>query len=277
MTSEDRRFSLPPEHAPALAQENGPLFLGGTMQLFPMFGTSVDKIEQAFHSGRGVGQPDYDPRLWAAMERDAGPAADHLLTGSWLPLMPSVVARLDEGALVADVGCGSGRALIKLARDFPRSHFVGYDWYAPQLERALANAAAAGVADRVRFEQRDASQGLPEQYDFITTFDVIHDAVAPRRLLRSIRDGLRPDGTYLAVEFNYSDKLEENVGPIGTMLYSASLLYCTAVSLAGGGEALGSAGLPEPKLRELASEAGFRTFYRLPIEDPLHALYELKR
>jgi SAM-dependent methyltransferase len=271
-----RRFSLPAEHALILAQEGGPLFLSAMVQLFRKFGANDEKVEQAFHTGGGVAQEECEPQIWAAMERESAYAVEHSLIEDWLPLMPAVQKRLEDGAAVADVGCGAGRALIKLAQTFPKSRLAGYDWYGPQLERAKASAAQAGVADRVRFELRDATQGLPEQYDLITTFDVIHDAVSPQRLLHAIREGLRPDGAYLAMEFNYSDKLEENIGPIGTMLYTGSLLYCTPVSLAGDGVALGTAGLPEPKFKELASEAGFGTFFRLPIADPLHALYELK-
>src|SRR5260370_20415009 len=107
--------------------------------------------------------------------------------------MPEVQAKLERGAEVADIGCGQGKALIKLEQTYPRSRYVGYDVFAPSIARATANAQAAGVADRVHFERRDVSQGLPEQYDVITTFDVVHDAVNPRGVLRAIREGLRSD------------------------------------------------------------------------------------
>ena len=94
--------------------------------------------------------------------------------------MPDVQERLVRGVSVADIGCGRGRGVIKLAQTFPRSHYVGYDVFQPTIDRANANAQAAGVADRVRFQQLDASHGLPEQYDVITTFDVVHDAADPR-------------------------------------------------------------------------------------------------
>ena len=176
---------------------------------------------------------------------------------------------------VADIGCGHGKALIKLAQAYPRSRYVGYDGFAPSIERATANAQAAGVTERVRFEQRDVSQGLPEQYDVITTFDVVHDAVNPRGLLRAIREGLRPDGHYVCVEFNGSDKLEENAGLIGSLFYGVSVLYCMTTSLAHHGEGLGTLGLPEPKMRELAAESGFGEVKRFPTEVPFKALYEM--
>ena len=152
---------------------------------------------------------------------------------------------------------------------------MGYDNFAPSIAQATANAQAAGVADRVRFEHRDVSEGLPEQYDVITTFDVVHDAVNPRGLLRAIRNGLRPGGRYVCLEINSSDKLEENIGLLGAFFYSCSVLYCMTTSLAHHGEGLGTVGLPEPKMRELCAEVGFSNVWRVPMENPFNILYEI--
>jgi hypothetical protein len=138
----------------------------------------------------------------------------------------------------------------------------------------LANEAS--VEDRVRFEQRDVSKGLPATYDLVTTFDVIHDAVDPAGLLRVIRESLNPGGSYLCLDVNCSDKLEENVGPLGAMFYSISLLYCMTTSLANHGAGLGTVGLHEPKLRELSKQAGFGSCRKLPLENPFNNLYELQ-
>jgi 2-polyprenyl-3-methyl-5-hydroxy-6-metoxy-1,4-benzoquinol methylase len=190
--------------------------------------------------------------------------------------MPDVQAKLERGAQVADVGCGRGRALVKLAQAFPNSRYIGYDVFAPNIERATANARAAGVADRVRFEQRDVSQGLPEPHDVITTFDVVHDAVDPVGLLRSIRQGLRADGVYVCLDTNCSDRLEENIGPLGAMLHGFSVLDCMTTSLARGGAGLGTLGFHEPKVRELSAEAGFPSVRRVPLENPFNHLYEIR-
>lgn len=166
--------------------------------------------------------------------------------------------------------------MIKLAQTYPRSRYVGYDNSAPSVATATATAQAAGVADRVRFDCRDVSAGLPEQYDVITTFDVVHDATNPQRLLRAIRNGLRPDGRYICMEINSSDKLEENVGLVGSLFYGISILYCLTTSLAGQGEGLGTLGLPEAKLRELCLEGGlFKQVRRVPVEIPFNNLYEI--
>jgi SAM-dependent methyltransferase len=166
--------------------------------------------------------------------------------------------------------------LIKLAKDFPNSYFVGYDAFEPAIDAAIENARAAGVTDRVRFQQLDVEDGLPAEYDVITTFDVVHDAAHPRQLLEAIRRSLKPDGTYVCLEMNCSDHLEENVGPIGAMLHGISVLYCLSTSIANGGPGLGTLGLPETRLRDLATDAGFATVRRVPMENPFNILYEIK-
>jgi SAM-dependent methyltransferase len=190
--------------------------------------------------------------------------------------MPGAKAKLEAGCDYADVGCGSGRALIKLAREFPSTRFVGYDLFPTQVERARANAEAAGLADRIRVEVADAGEGLPEQYDVISTYDVIHDAVDPLGLLKGIRKSLKPEGIYVCLDINCADRHEENEGPLAAMFYGFSVFYCMTTSLANGGAGLGTCGLPEAKARELCTQAGFSDVRRVPIENPFNNLYEAR-
>ncbi|MBI3967020.1 MAG: methyltransferase domain-containing protein [Chloroflexi bacterium] len=271
-----RRFSLPPEHAPALADEAGPVFFGGIYQTLLGNLQPLEQIVHAFQHGGGVPQSAYPDSMYDGLDRFSAGWHENLLLQQWLPAVPDVQAKLERGAEVADVGCGRGRALLKLAQAFPRSRYVGYDVFEPNVVRAAANAELAGVTNRVRFEQRDVSQGLPEQYDLITTFDVIHDAVDPLGLLSAIRQGLKPDGTYLCLDVNCSENLEENSGPLGAMFHGFSILYCMTTSLANGGEGLGTLGLPECKLVDLCSQAGFSSVRRLPLDNPFNNLYEVR-
>lgn len=270
------RFTLPAEHIPVLADENGPVFFGGVHQMLAGMVGPLDQLEQAFRNGGGVPQSAYDDNLWDGLERFSNGWYENFLLQEWIPAMPDVQAKLEQGAHVCDVGCGRGRALIRLAGAFPASRFIGYDVFDPTIARATANAEAAGVADRVRFEARDVSQGLPEKYDIITTWDVVHDAVDPLGLLRAIRQALKPDGIYICLEINASHNLEENAGPLGAMFYSFSVLYCMTTSLAHHGEGLGTAGANEQKLRELCQDAGFSAVRRLPLENPFNILYEVR-
>lgn len=270
------RFTLPVHHAPALADEGGPAFFGGAYQELLGMLRPLDLLIDAFRHGGGVPESAYGDDMWDGMERFGASLYNNVLVQQWIPAMPDVQAKLERGAEVADVGCGRGRALIKLAQAFPDSRFVGYDVFGPALDRAIAYAEEARVADRVRFEQLDALQGLLERYDVITTFDVVHDVASPHGLLSVIRGALEPDGVYVCLDANVSDRLEENLGPVGTVHHGVSVLYCMTTSLAHDGEGLGRLGLHEQRLRELCTEAGFGSVRRVPLEDPLNSLYEIK-
>jgi SAM-dependent methyltransferase len=270
------RFALPLAHVPTLADEGGPLFLGGVQQ--EMLGTlaTLGRVIEAFQHGGGVEPADFAGDTWEGIERFTNGWFNNLLVQQWLPLMPDVQAKLERGVEVADVGCGHGRALIKLAQAFPQSHYVGFDAVPAQIERARANVVSAGVADRVRFEHRDVAAGLPGLYDVITTFDVVHDAANPLGLLDAMRRALKPDGIYVCVDINCSDKLEENLGPKGAFFHGCSVLLCLTMSLAEQGAGLGTLGLHEGKLRELCAEVGFGTVRTVPIENPFNNLYEIR-
>jgi SAM-dependent methyltransferase len=270
-------YALPAEHVPALAAEPGPAFFGGVHQELIGAIQRYDDVADAFHRGGGVRPADMHPDVWAGTSRFTAQWHQNMLVQQWLPLVPDTTAKLRAGARVADVGCGTGQALIALARAFPAITATGYDVHQPAVERARRAAAEAGLADRISFEVLDAAAGLPESFDVITTFDVVHDAVDPLGLLRSIRDALRPGGTYLCLEINCSDQAADNTGPIAALLYGFSILYCMTTSLAEGGEGLGTLGLPEPVLRQLAGKAGFTQVRHVEMDNPFNRLYELSR
>jgi len=270
-------YALPAEHVPALATEPGPAFFGGVHQELIGAIQRYDRVAQAFRRGGGIRPADLHPDVWAGGSRFSAQWHQNMLVQQWLPLVPDITAKLQAGGRVADVGCGTGQALIALAGAFPAITASGYDAHPPSVEQARRAAAEAGVADRISFHALDAAAGLPEPYDVITTFDVVHDAADPLALLRSIRDALQPGGRYLCLEVNCSDQPASNVGPIAALLYGFSILYCMTTSLADGGEGLGTLGLPEPVLRQLARKAGFTQMRHVEMDNPFNSLYELAR
>jgi len=271
-----RKFLLLPEHAMVLAREDSPFFFGGFMEMVVPNVSMAPKVAEAFKTGKGVPQSDYPPETFEAIERSSAPMHRHRLVPKWLPAMPQVVKVLSEGGSALDVGCGSGRAVIAMAKAFPTARVSGYDAHPESIERARINARAAGVADHVSFEVVDCTRLPAERWDLISTFDVVHDSVDPVGLLKSIRGALKPDGTYVMLEMNVSPNLEDNLNPLGRLMYSISTLYCMTVSLAGGGAGIGAV-MGEPKARELCEQAGFTRFRRLPIDDAFSVLYEIRR
>jgi len=254
-------YALRPEHAEVMTSATAAL-----PQLLVSFLKPYERIVDTFRIGGGVPQSAYPDSTYESSERLSAGWYERELVQHWLP-----AARLDEllaaGASVCDVGCGGGIALVKLAQVYPRSRFVGYDVFGPNVHRARARARREGVAERVQFHQLDAAAGLPERYDVITTFDVVHDAIDPPGLLRAIRAALGAGGTYLCLEPRC------DVHP--SLLYGISVLYCLSTSLAHGGAGLGTCGVHEPQLRELARTAGFASVTKLRTADPCNQLYAL--
>lgn len=270
------RFTLPPALVPLLAMPGQPMYLAGGYQQLPGLLGPLDAVTAAFRDGTGVSAATYPEDLWEGMERTSAGWFEGLLVQQWLAALPHVREKLERGATVADLGCGRGRALVALARAFPRSRYVGFDAFAPALEAARAQAERAGVGELVRFVEHDVAAGLDGTYDLVTTFDVLHDVADPVGVLANVREALTPDGRYLLLELRAGETLEDNAGPVGAMLYATSVLFCLPTSLADGAPGYGTLGLSESKVRELCDAAGFRSVRRLPIENPFNVLYEVE-
>lgn len=274
----DGHFSIPPEHISTLAEEGGPGFMGGMYQNFQSIEQGLlSKLLRAFRTGGGVAYSEYDDNFWDGQDRFSISNLKHSLVQQYLPAMPDVLAALEGGAQVADVGCGRGGILLILAEAFPQAHFTGYDAFAPNIERAQANAQAAGLADRVHFVCQDASRGLPERNDIILSFDVLHHATNIVAFLRTIREALNAGGIYVCQEAACADTLEANIASGGAMLYASGVMACVPQVLSEGDEAVGPAGLPFSKMRDLVALAGFSEIRLVPLENGDVNLYEVKR
>ena len=276
LTRENGGFALPPEHQLAFAQEGGPMFLCGGYEEFFGVLSVVPQLIESFRTGGGVQQSEYPDYFWNGLRRFTAGWHENHLVQEWIPAVQEVHSKLEAGCRYADVGCGQGLALVRLAQAFPNSTFVGYDVFEGSIAGAEELAAKEGVADRVRFEVRDVGEGLDEKFDVISTFDVIHDAVDPVGLLRGIRSGLADDGHYLLLDINCADDPVENEGPLAALFYGFSVTYCMTTSLANGGVGLGTCGLPPAKAKELTKEAGFSSCEKLPLENPFNNLFDVK-
>jgi len=266
-------FALPAEHAEVLAVEGGPFSVAGGYQALSGELRVLDRLSEAFRSGGGVPQAAYPDDTFEGMRRFSLPWYEHQLVQQWIPAIDGAHERLEAGTRYADIGCGAGHALIKLAQTYPRSSFVGYDSFQGAIEQAQLPTEHAKLSDRVRFELLDAADGLPEQHELISTFDVVHDATDPAGLLRAIRRALTPNGTYLMLEMRCADDPSDNVGPFDTLLYGISVLYCMTTSLAHAGAGLGTCGCPPEKVRQLMHRRRVLprppTAPREPVQHPL--------
>lgn len=267
------RFSLPAEHAPVLVDERSPVFLGGLYHEMPALWRVLPALMEKFRNGGGLSIDDYSREWWDGMERFTATWFENFLLQEWVPKANGIKSMLENGARVADIGCGRGEALIRLAEAFPGITAVGYDLSNVNLEGARRKAADAGLSERIEFRKHDVHEGLPEAYDVITTFDAVHDFKDPQRAFKAIYEGLKDGGAYLLLEFRVADRLEENLGPIGAMFYAWSVTYCMTTSLGMNGAGLGTCGLPESMVRKLADRAGFEKIEVVPFDNPFNKVY----
>ncbi len=251
-----KTYSLPPEHAAGLTRAAGPNNMAGIAVYFPLMGTIEEKLIESFKNGGGVPYSEY-PRFQELQRDETAAVFDLTLLDTTIPLVPGLKEKLEAGIDVADVGCGAGHAVCLLAEAFPNSRFVGYDFSEEGVGLGRAEAAAKGLTNAT-FEVKDvANLGGPVRFDLITAFDAIHDQAAPRKVLKGIADALKPDGTFLCVDMDTSSHVEKNIdNPMAPLLYMISTFHCMTVSLALGGEGLGTAWGRE-LAQELFLEAGF--------------------
>lgn len=250
------RFSMSTEQALVLADDNGPAFFPGVYEIAAAAVRDEPKLANAFRSGRGVGWHEHDPCLFRGTERFFRPGYAIHLVSEWIPALEGVKEKLERGARVADVGCGHGASVILMAKAFPKCQFAGFDYHEPSIVRARELAREAGVADRVRFE-RATAKDYPGTYDLVAFFDCLHDMGDPVGAATHVKTTLAKDGTWMVVEPLGSDRLEDNLNPIGQLFYAASANICVPASLSQEvGLGLG-AQAGEARLREVLVAGGF--------------------
>jgi 2-polyprenyl-3-methyl-5-hydroxy-6-metoxy-1,4-benzoquinol methylase len=233
-----------------------------------------ERIAENFRTGRGMGWGEHASCLFEGTERFFRPGYLANLTGSWIPALEGVDAKLRRGGRIADVGCGAGASTIIMAQAYPKAQFFGFDVHPHSIDLARSRAEKAGVGDRVRFEVARATDYPGTGYDLVAHFDCLHDMGDPTAAARHARKTVAPDGTWLIVEPYASDRPEENHNPVGRVFYAASTMLCVPNSLADEGAALG-AQAGEARLRAVVTEGGF-TRFRRATQTPFNLVLEAR-
>ncbi|MBV9858623.1 MAG: methyltransferase domain-containing protein [Alphaproteobacteria bacterium] len=269
-----QQFSLPPEQAMVFAIEDSPVYLNGAFETMAAVLGNQEKVEPAFKTGRGVAWGDQSTCMFCAVARFFRPGYQNHLVNSWLPALDGVVAKLERGGKVADIGCGHGWSTVFMAKAFPNSEFVGYDFHPGSIAEARKHATEDGAAN-VRFEVGTAKDYAGVELDLVTFFDCLHDMGDPAGAAAHVRQSLKPDGSWMIVEPMAGDRLEDNLNPVGRLFYAASTMICVPTSLAQEvGTALG-AQAGEAKLREVITSGGFKSVRRAA-ETPFNMILEAR-
>jgi SAM-dependent methyltransferase len=266
-------YTLSPDHAAVLTGGSA-ANLAPLAQINTHLSKHLEQVAVAFRDGGGVPYSEFRPEFTAVMDMASRANFDELLVDHWLPLLPEVAARLRDGARVADIGCGTGHAVVVLAKAFAASSFVGVDVAEDAISGAVAEAQRFGLTN-VRYEVADAAAFTTDEVlDVAFSFDAIHDQAEPRTVLERIHAALASGGTYVMVEPAASSRLEDNLAnPMAPWMYGVSTLHCLTVSLAECGTGLGTA-WGHQRARQMLAEVGFidiRTFDAPG--DPLNTIF----
>lgn len=268
-------YELTPEQAMVLADEDSPVFIPPAWEVPASVWFDEEKLLRAFRTGEGIAWGDHDQRLFCGTAAFFKSPYRANLVPAWLPSLDGVVEKLEQGASVADVGCGHGHSTIIMAEAFPNSGFVGFDAHAGSIEAARAHAVESGVEDRVRFETAAAKTYSGSGYDLICFFDCLHDLGDPVGAARHAAETLARDGTVMLVEPFANERVEDNLNTIGRLFYCGSTTLCCAHSLSEEvGLALGNQ-VGESRLAGIFAEAGYSTFRRAT-ENPFNRVFEAR-
>lgn len=268
-------FSINPEQAMALANEDSPVYVASAFELIASAYIDEPKITDAFQTGKGVGWHEHHECLFRGTEKFFRPGYRANLVQTWLPSLDGVVERLNAGGRVADIGCGHGASTLVMAEAFPNSRFTGFDYHDKSIGRAREAAKEAGDPRNVSFKVASAKEASGEDYDLVACFDCLHDMGDPVGAAKRARAMLKDDGVFMLVEPFANDRLEDNLNPVGRMYYSASTMICTPGSLAQEvGLGLG-AQAGEGRLSAVLKEAGFSRVRRAA-ETPFNLIIEAR-
>lgn len=269
------RYTLPEEQAFVLTDENSPAYIAGEYQTIAGLFKDEEKIVNAFRTGKGLGWGDHHHYLFQGTERFFKPNYVANLTTSWIPALDGVEAKLKNGgAKVADVGCGHGVSTILIAKAYPDSKIIGFDYHKPSIEWARREAEKEGLKN-ITFQVADATDYPGDDYDLVAFFDCFHDMGNPSGAAKHVLQTLRKkNGTWMLVEPFSNDRVEDNLNPVGRAFYSGSALICVPASLNENGPALG-AQAGEAKIKEVVTGAGFSKFRRAT-QTPFNLVFEAR-
>jgi 2-polyprenyl-3-methyl-5-hydroxy-6-metoxy-1,4-benzoquinol methylase len=274
----DDFFELTDVGAAVLADEEGSLFFAGGAFTGGIDPKVTEGLKEAFRTGIGLSYDQQGPVGAHRTERMLGPWARLAFVPVIIPALDGVQAKLEAGAVVADVGCGAGLALRSLAKAFPNSTFHGYDPSNHAIDRAEAKVAEDGLTNVVLHRERGENLPATPTFDFIYTFDCLHDMTHPEQTIGAIRRSLQPEGTWLIKDIRSSGDLQRNLrNPLLAMFYGFSVSSCMSSALSEpGGLGLGTLGFHPRKAEEMVREAGFTQFRRHDFDDKSNLYYEVR-
>ncbi|HET7642778.1 MAG TPA: class I SAM-dependent methyltransferase [Nitrososphaeraceae archaeon] len=271
------KYFLPPEHALALSDPNSPIYLQGAFKAIKSYFKDEEEFIKMFRNERTFSWFDHHPCMADGFAEFFKAGYIGNLLNLWIPAIDNgkLNERLKQGGMkVADIGCGYGISTILMAKAFPNSNFIGFDFHKESIEKAN-NLARQENLNNVKFDVASASEFPGTNYDFITFFDCLHDMGDPHGALTYVLSAInKEEGVCMIVEPYAHNKLEDNINSLSKTFYAASTLICVPNSLAFNGPALG-AQAGEEKIKDVVKRSGF-SYFKRAVDTPINIVYEIK-
>jgi SAM-dependent methyltransferase len=276
--TDDDRFELNGAGAAVLADEQTSVFFAAGAFSPSADAAFIDDLAEAFRTGVGLPYDRQGPAGAHRTERSLGPWARVALVPLIIPALDGVKEKLERGAVVADVGCGAGVALTAMAAAFPASQFHGFDPSHHAIARARQRVHESGLTNVEVHETRAEDLPVDPPFDFVITFDCLHDMTQPGAAVAAIRRAIADDGTWLIKDIRSTPSFRDNMrNPMLALMYGFSVTSCMSSALSEpGGAGLGTLGFNPEVAERMTTAAGFSTFLVHDFDDPANLYYEVR-
>lgn len=268
------RFTMSEEQVAVFADPTSPTSLTAAFDLACAYAREEPRLSNAFSAGGGFGWHEHIQEVFSGVESFFRPAYESELVESWIPALDGVQGRLEAGIRVADVGCGHGVSTRLMARNYPASTVIGFDFHKESIERARQLADEEGLADQVEFQEA-TSTTFGGTYDLITLFDAFHDMGDPVGVAEHVRSALARDGVCMLIEPLAGNELQDNMTPVGRAYYAGSTMVCVPCALQQGEQNPLGAQAGAKRLSEVLGEGGL-TNVRVVAETPFNLVLEAR-
>jgi ubiquinone/menaquinone biosynthesis C-methylase UbiE len=206
---ETGRFKLAPHMDTLLVDRNHPFYFGHKPEFFLHHLADDLKSHASFLRS---GESEFYDTKGREFSRSAKALSDQAIPVAMvfmvMPMIPGVRDKLHTGLKVLDVGCGSGRLMIQMAKAYPNCSFSGIDMDRFAVEDAQRNIQEAALQDRVSASSGDASSmDYDGQFDLVTMASVLHEIQPDIRTqaLTNCQRALRGSGSIVIFDFSYPE------------------------------------------------------------------------
>jgi SAM-dependent methyltransferase len=161
----------------------------------------------AFSAVAAAQHPAHHQHSFAGAEQWAK-AFDDPKRDAWQkPHQVITALKLSPGAVVADIGAGTGYFAVRLPHFVPQGKVYAVDTEPDMVAHLARRAKDAGIGNLVALQGAADTPKLPEKADLVLLVDVYHHIGGREAYFRAIADALKPGGRIAIIDFNARSRI----------------------------------------------------------------------